>query len=113
MDNTQAFDLRTILDRFTLRNHHTQGHEHFACNLGIPHIAASQDTVVHETLSLPRRERTKHEDISRFMLLGNRASCPDRALAAEGKNGLEVGMRTHQVERGLARRVDIFSNTIT
>ncbi len=57
---------------------------------------------MHETLALPGRERTKHENISLCVLFRHRASSPDRALATECQDGLEIGVRPHQIERGLA-----------
>jgi len=47
-----------------------------------------------------------------YLLLRDGASRPNRALTAERKDALQVRMSAHQVKRGFARRVHVFSDAV-
>ena len=89
MNNTQTRDIRAVLDRLTLCEHRAQRHKHFAGYFRIPHVPAAQHAIMDELSALSGRERPENLNLSFRLLLRDRASCPNRALAAERKDALK------------------------
>src|SRR5579864_420907 len=112
MNNTQTWDVRTVLNRLPLYEHRAQRHKHFASDFRIPHVPAAQHAVVDELSALSRRERPENQNLSFRLLLHDGASSSNGPLATERKNAFQVRMSAHQVERSLARRVHVFSDAV-